>query len=347
MAVKVDESALFTALQENRVDYATMFAQKMVNGFAAKNDMISMPVVQKMALVREIMGNVTQPGRKGTLNNPDHTVWTYKERVAELKPAKVDLYLDEDMIYKLAISFLANKQLADPRDIHSLAGQQYLMAQLFKKIGKEQAAAIYRGVMGYGYDATNATTQATSMFQGGLNLFDGLGVKLLQGYATSGTGWVGDIPSGNKVSGAASTITASNILAQLTLLQDLIYNNQDLRVAEDEVGGNVFIDPVWFGYIADALDGLTYKPDQVVRPDGQGNYVFKKLSKTKIIKREYMAGAANAFWTTPDNLFYLHQDTEEDIPKMKIHEKDRGIQILIDWECNVDYADGRYIALLK
>lgn len=346
MAVKVDVSALYTGLRENREDYAVIFAQKMVNGFDAKMDMTTMPVIQKVALVRELLGNVTQPGRKGTLNNPDHTIWQYKERVAELKPAKVDLYLDEDMLYKLAISFLAKKQPADPRDIHSFAGQQYLMAQLFKKIQKEQAAAVYRGALGYGYDNTDATTQATSMFQGGLNLFDGLAIKLLQGYATSGTGAVGDIPAGNKVSGAAGSMTTSNILSELQKLQDLVYNNQDLRVAEAEVGGKVFIDPVWFGYIADALDALPYKADLVVRPDGDG-YVFKKLQNTKIVKREYMAGAGNMFWATNDNLFYLHQDTEEDIPKMKIQEKDRGIQILIDWEVNVDYADGRYIALYK
>lgn len=342
--IKVDVSALSTGLKESREDYEKIFGQKLVNGFAAKADMISMPVVQKMALVREELGNVTQPGRTGSINNPVHTLWVYKERVAELKPAKVDISLDEDQLYKLAISFLAKKQPADPRDIHSFAGQQYLMSRIFARIGKEVNNAIIKGQIGYNYDAGNP---GTSAFQGGLNLFDGLAIKLLQGYATTGTGAVGDIPAGNKVTGAAGSVTVANILTELGKLQDVVYNNQDLRVAEDEVGGTVWIDPVWFGYIADACDALPYKKDLVVEAAGNGEYRFKKLSKTRIIKREYMAGVGNMFWSTPDNIFYLHQDTEEDIPKFKIQEIGRGIQILMDWENNVDYADGRYLALYK
>lgn len=346
MAVKVDVSALSAGLKETREDYEMIFGQKLVNGFAAKDDMVSVPVVDKFALTREELGNVTQPGRTGSLNNPDHTLWTYKERIAQLNPAKVDIYMDEVQLHSLAVSFLAKKQPKDPRDIHSFAGQQYLMSRIFARINKEMANAIYKGALLTGYDDTDATTKATSVFQGGLNLFDGLKTKQLLGYATSGTGWVGDIPSGNKVSSPESTMSASVILAELKKLETLIYANQDLRVAEEEVGGSVFIDPLWFGYISDALDALTYKPDQVVYRDG-ADYVFKKLNNTRIKKREYMAGAANMFWTVNDNLFYLHQDTEEDVPQFKIQEKDRGIQILIDWEANVDYADGRYIALYK
>ncbi len=342
MAVKVDVSALAVGLQENREDYEKIFAQKLVNGFAAKGDMISMPVVQKMALVREELGNMTQPGRTGAINNPTHTLFTYKERIAELKPAKVDVYFDEVQLYKLAISFLAKKGAADPRDIHSFAGQQYLMSRVLARIGKEVNNAIIKGVAGFGYDAGDTQTA----FQGGLNLFDGLNFKFLAGYATSGPGFVGDIPAGNKVTGAAATVTAANILAELTKIQNLIYNNQDLRVAEDEVGGTLFVDPAFFGFIADALDALPYKADSVVTPSGDG-FTFKKLKKTNIIKREYCAGTDNMFWSLKDNLFYLHQDTEEDIPKIKIQEKDRGLQLLMDWENNVDYADGRYLVLYK
>lgn len=343
MGLKVNVDALSTGLKENRKDYEKIFGQKLVNGFKAKEDFVRMPVVQKAALVREELGNVTQPGRTGTINNPAHALWTYKERIAELKPAKVDISLDEDQLYKLAIGFLAKKQPADPRDIHSFAGRMYLMSRIFAKIGKEVNAAIFKGQIGYGYDADHVDTSA---FQGGLNLFDGLGLKLLTGYATSGTGWVGDIPSGNKVSGAVTTVTAANILGELTKFQDMIYANQDLRVAEEEVGAKVWVDPVLFGFIGDALDALTYKADLVVTPNGT-DYVFKKLKNTRIIKREYMAGTSNMFWSVNDNVFYLHQDTEEDIPKIKFQENGRGIQILMDWENNMDYADGRYIALYK
>ncbi|MDR6194736.1 hypothetical protein [Siphonobacter sp. SORGH_AS_0500] len=55
------------------------------------------------------------------------------------------------------------------------------------------------------------------------------------------------------------------------------------------------------------------------------------------------------FWTLNDNIFYLHADNTAngDITSIKFQEVGRGVQILMDWENSMDYADGRLIVLYK
>jgi hypothetical protein len=132
---------------------------------------------------------------------------TYKQRKATLLPAKVDVLMGEIELYNLRNSWLANKQAADPTDINSIAGRDYIMSRLFAKTAQEVNAGVFRGALGTGRDATSQDTIDAKSFQGGLNLVDGLGVKFTSGYATSGTGWVGDIPGANKVVSAATTFT--------------------------------------------------------------------------------------------------------------------------------------------
>jgi hypothetical protein len=353
MPDKIVVSNLVDNFKQKQQDYEKIFGLRLANGFAAKKDFVSLPVKQKFVLTRETIGNVTQPGRTGTINNPAHSLMTYNQRIAELSPAKADIYLDEVQLYNLSVSFLANKQPADPNDINSIAGRDYIMAQLFKKIASEQSAAIFRGAIGTGYDATNATTQASSMFQGGLNLMDGLGIHLTRGYATSGTGWVGDIPGANKVVGAATNFTKATALAELGKLLAIVKGQTQFEefVYDDDPetpGYNFFLDAAKEAAIADALDELTYKPDQLVRVSGDGDgFEFKAYPKVKIKKRRWMQGTTNIFGAPSDNLFYLHQDTASDIPSIKFQEVGRGVQILMDWQTAMNYADGRLNILWK
>jgi hypothetical protein len=342
-SIKVDVSALSVGLTESKEDYEKIFGTYMASGFDAKMDMTVQPVLDKIGLVREEIGNVTQPGRKNAINNPDHAVLSFKERIPSLKPAKVDILLDEIQLRQLAVSFIAKREPADPRDIHSIAGRQFLMSRIMKAIGAEVNRAIVRGQLGFNYDSGNSQ----SMFQGGLNLFDGLGVKFLSGFATTGVGAVGDIPASNKLPNAAASVTQANVLDELKKFATMIYETDHLYFQQEADGeASLLINPLYYQFMVNALDALTYKNDQVVQLVN-GEYQFKLLPNTKIKKRSYMMGVDNMFWSPKDNLFYLHQDTETDVPKIKVQEVGRGVQILIDWEQDVDYADGRYIGLYK
>jgi hypothetical protein len=340
----VDNSLLAASLKENKMDFEKIFSLKVRDGFAAaRRTMTPMGIDQKVSLKRDFLTNLTQPGRTGAINNSTDFI-SHKERIPELKPAKVDMYMDEVALYNLRVSFLNNLAPADVNDIYSIAGQEHIMGKVIGQIAKEVMAAVYKSALGY------AASGNTTAFQGGLNLFDGLGVKFLTGYATSGTGWVGDIPGTNKVT-AAGSLTESNVIAELKKMFELIYTTPHMYdvaisdAAEDE--NALIIPPAYFLAMVNALDALTYKSNQLVEQGLDGVYRFKALPNVKIKQETFMSGVDNMFWTPKANLFYLHSMASNDITSIKFLEQGRGVQILIDWEQNVDYADGRLIALYK
>lgn len=340
----VDNSLLAASLKERKMDFEKIFSLKVRDGFAAaKRTMTTMGIDQKVSLKRDFLTNLTQPGRTGAINNSADFI-SHKERIPELKPAKVDMVLDEVALYNLRTSFFNTIAAADENNIYSIAGQEHIMGKVIGQIGKEVMAAVYKSALGY------AASGNTTAFQGGLNLFDGLGVKFLTGYATSGTGWVGDIPGANKVTAAAS-LTESNVIAELKKMFELIYTTPHMYdvaisdAAEDE--NALIIPPAYFLAMVNALDALTYKSNQLVEQGPDGVYRFKALPNVKIKQETFMSGVDNMFWTPKANLFYLHSMASNDITSIKFQEQGRGVQILIDWEQNVDYADGRLIALYK
>lgn len=344
----VDMDALSTGLKESRKTYEEIFGLRLDDGFGAGRDFVSLPVKQKYDLVRVILSNITQPGQTNAINHAT-SFMTLKNRTGELKPGKVDLLFDETTIQKkFNTSFLAQRQPNDPKDIHSVAGQQFIMQSIMSQVGAEINAGIYSAV----WDDTTGIV-------GGTNLFDGFGFKFLKGYATSGTGFIGDIPAANKVTGAAGSVTSSNILAELTKLftaiNALAHIRQEMNnPAYAAINYSIYLPLSWKFLVDSAIDALPYKNDSVVRYDSATNtYIPKYLNRTTLKFRSWMDGTDNMFFSPDDNLFWLTEEnansgaTAESVVKLKIQEKDRGFQILLDWMSGVDYADGRFIVLYK
>ena len=331
MAV-VDVTALSENLQKDRKEYEKIFGLKMATGFAAKEDFTVMGINQEIELVRDELSNIVQPGRTGTTNFTAQAI-KQKSRIGKLMPAKVDLKLTEVELYNLRTSYLGRREPSDAKDIHSLPGRTYIMKRVFERIGKEVNRAIVKGVA------------ANTGLTGGLNIFDGLNFKFTQGYTTVVGGGVEDIPAGNKVTAPAATMTEAVILAELKKIVELILSNEDLVEYREEKAA-LFINPVWYQWILNALDSALSNGSQVVTKKGDKLF-FNALPNTEIKPRTYMIGVNNMFWTVEGNLFYLHQDVETDIPRMKFQESDRDLKIFIDFEVNVEYADGRLIVLWK
>lgn len=329
----VDVSLLSEELRKDRVTYEKFFALKMASGFDAKMDFVVLPITEEVNLVRDEMGNLTQPGATGATNFTTGGL-IHKQRIGKLRPAKVDLKFTELELKALRVSYLGKREPGDPKDINSLAGRDYIMKKVIARIGKEVNRAVVKGV-------ENAGTGA----QGGLNLFDGLSLKLTQGYATSGTGWVGDIPAGNKVTSPAATVTQANILAEINKIVTIIMSSEDL-VEYREEEASLFIPPVYLQYMIDALNASLSNGSQIVSKVGD-EYRLNLLPNTVIKPRSYMIGVDNMIWTPNGNFFYLCQDPEENVPAIKFQEQDRDLKIFIDFQISVDYADGRVIVLHK
>jgi hypothetical protein len=161
---------------------------------------------------------------------------------------------------------------------------------------------------------------------------------------------VGDIPGANKAS-AAGSFTSSNAIAELTKMFNMIWDIPSLRLVATSTDpadeNDLNLPPAYFKNMVTALDALTYKKDQLVEMGPDGVYRFKALPNVKIKYRNFLDGVDNMYWSPKANLFYLHSMASNDITSVRFQEIGRGVQVMIDWEQNVDYADGRQIALYK
>ena len=103
-------STLQTELKQYIGDYAKIYGLKLANGFDEKRngDLLVMPTVDKMPLVRDAINPILQPGKTGSVNFTNN-ILTLKNRMAQIKPFKADIKLDEVELYNWSKSFLANK----------------------------------------------------------------------------------------------------------------------------------------------------------------------------------------------------------------------------------------------
>lgn len=333
MAGFVDTSALSENLNIDKKDYEKIFGLKMASGFDAKQDMTVLGINEEVELIRDEISNITQPGRTGTTNFTQDVI-TQKSRIGKLKPAKVDLKLTEQVLYSLRTSYLGRREPGDSKDIHSLPGRTYIMGKVFQGIAKEVNRAIFKGV----------ENRATGV-QGGVNLFDGLNFKFTQGYTTVANDGVEDIPAGNKVTGAVATVSEANILGEIKKMVEVIISSETLVEYKDDDAG-LYLPPIWYQWALNALESQLSNGSQVLTKKGD-KLMINALPNTELKPRTYMIGVNNMFWTLNGNMFYLHQDVETDIPRIKFQEADRDLKIFIDFEVNVDYADGRLVVLYK
>jgi len=317
-------SLLSAKLLENIADYQRIFSLNMANGFGAKSDPLFtvLNIVDKVPLIRELSTPVVQPGRTGSTNFTNNAV-AYKERWGQLRPFKVDLKLDEKTLYAWSKTYLAKRKPTDPSDIYSMPAMDMYMGAIMKQIGKDFNSILYSGV--YNPAGTGFNDVA-----------DGLQIHLQQGYATSGTGFVGDIPAGNMTT-SATTITQANILTEINTLAMAILNGLDVPLDED---GCLCIDPLLYALMVNAVAAQLSNGSQVVYRDGAG-FRLSLLPNTMIKPQSWLKGTGKMIWTVNGNFFWLSPETSADVASIDVEKQDRAIKIYIDGEVGFNYGDGR------
>lgn len=332
MANVLTVTQLAAELTRNVADYQKIFGLKMLNGFGAKADFTVLPVLDRVALVRDTVGEVVQPGKTGTENFTDNVIGL-NNRWGETKPFKADIRISELELDSWSKLWLAKKNPNDPNDIYSFAAQEYYMSRIMASIGRSLMKTIYKGV----YNPAGGV--------GGVHIADGLKLLFAQGIATTGPGWVGDIPAA-QVATAATTINASNVVAELQKLVDIIIANETLFQYTEE-SADFFIDPVLWSALVNAYNAapLTFGSQVVSKGEGN-NFNFNLLPGTTLKPRMWLYGEQKMVWTPTGNLFWLTQDgASGDIPSIVIEARGRNLYIYIDGKVGFNYADGRVLVM--
>lgn len=314
-------------LKENIADYSQIFLLKQSNGFNIKKDRLftGFQVRDKVPLIRASSDPMVQPGRKGGAPNFKGGV-ALANREAQLLPFQANLQLDEKQIYAWSKTYLAQRTAVDSSDVYSFPAINWYMEMITKQIGKDVHGAIYKGVH---------NPEGTSH----IDITDGLDILFDQGYATSGPGFVGDIPADNMVT-AAATINQSNILSEIQTLAMRFFEVMDEPLEED---GVFALDPLHYVYMINALNAQLSNSSQIVYRDGNA-IKLSALPNVTVEPRSWLKGTNKHFLTLAGNLAVLgpEQDTE-DIPSIQIEKADRNIKIFIDGEFGINYCDGRVL----
>jgi hypothetical protein len=333
----INVSTLVEKLKENQSEYAQLFGEKFSSLAAAKADLVSLPLAEgeQMALLRDFVENISQPGKTGNMNYTT-VIATLKQRTAQLRPFKADLKFDETALAMIQKNYIGVKEPADSRDIHSLAGRSYLMGRIANKFEGEVAKGFYRAV-------ENAGTGVA----GGLNLYDGFEVLFAEGYATVASGGLKDIPDANMVTGAAAAITQTNVIAEMRKFVDMLLAAPSLEEFRFDPA-SVFIDWRILSMLSRAQEDSVGNKDAVAMKDAAGNWKLNDLPNVTLKPRSWMEGTNNMFLSVDGNLFYLYEDgVESEGPSIKFQESDRDLKIMVDANGGLNYADGRLIGLYK
>lgn len=323
----LDLTKLADKLKENIADYSKIFLLKQSNGFNVKKDRLftGFQVRDKVPLIRASSDPMVQPGRKGGTPNFKGGV-SLANRWATLLPFQANLKLDEVQIYAWSKTYMAKRKPTDSSDIYSFEAMNWYMQQVFTQIGKDVNGAIYKGV----HDPQGDSH---------INITDGLDLLFDQGVATSGAGAVGDIPTSNIITSAA-TINAGNILGELQKLGMAFFNGLDEPLEEN---GILALDPMHIVYITQALDAQVSNNSQIVYREN-GVLKLAMLPNVVIEPRSWLKGTNKQLLTLEGNLAVLGpEDTTEDIPSIDIEKADRNIKIFIDGEFGINYCDGRVL----
>lgn len=325
----LDLTKLSDKLKENVADYSKIFLLKQSNGFNVKRDRLftGFQVKDKVPLIRASSDPMVQPGRKGgTINYKGGVSLANREGV--LRPFQVNLKLDEVQIYAWSKTYLAQRTVRDSSDIYSFPAINWYMEQVTKQIGKDVNGAIYKGVLNSsGTDSVDIT--------------DGLDLLFDQGYATSGAGFVGDIPADNMVT-AATTITQANILGEIAALAMRFFEVMDEPLEED---GVLCVDPLLYALMINALNAQLSNSSQVVYRDG-ASIRLSILPNITVEPRSWLKGTSKMFITIVGNLAVLGPEgNTDDVPSIDIEKADRAIKIFIDGEFGINYCDGRMIVM--
>jgi hypothetical protein len=314
---------LSSQLKEIVEDSGLELGEKLSDGFGNMPYFTKLQTRDKIPLIADWTTSILQPGEKGTFNPTTNPV-SFKNRMGQIQPVKADLTFTEADMKAWRASYFAKVSGANPKSPYEFTFLQHVMQLLFKRIGNDIELVKYSGVLN-----TPGTTY--------LDIFDGLSIQLQQGIATTGTGWVGDIPVSNVLAYVA--LTKANILGQIELLVDKLSVANPNLIMQD---GVLLMAPEKYMMIARA-ERQTLSNGAMMFRNQSGELFLSDLPNYKVIPCNMLAGKDKLILTPGSNLFWLSNDLTNDIPSMEVEYAQRNIHVMLDFKAAINYGRGEFI----
>jgi hypothetical protein len=266
-------------------------------------------------LPRLRVANLIKKGNTGTFA-PTASALGLSSRILKVRPAKVNVQIVPEPLYKTHIANLAGRTANDPWDVPF---EQVLMNSIIDQAAHEvQKFALYKGVFGTGSD-----TAATVM--------DGL-LTIVDAAIASG-----EIPQANVVSRVA--ITSSNAVDEVEKVKLKVPSEFLLNDMNDPNNQMVCIldKKVYDLYCMDYRTTFGALPYNAEFPKG-------RIDGTDI---EFMPVTGledtNAIIITHKSNLYLGFDAQQKMSNINTQLFDYSIKVFIDWNMGINFAEGQEI----
>lgn len=267
----------------------------------------------EIPLAELVMGDILQPGGKDAFN-PIANALRFKARIGKVRPCKVDLQLTPSKIQQFYKTWLGNKAKSTPTSPYDIPLEAFIMGKIVEKMKENlRLYAAFKGV----YNPAG-TAPADTMN----------GLWTLRA-ASLGTG---EIPAINVVAGAP--ITKANAVDQFENVAEKVITHAAYSATK---------------MIALCSPAARYNYFRAYRTENQAlpyNNGFDKLyidgSQIEIVAEPGLQGSNGIMITPESNLFFLADDTQR-MDSIIVEYALRNINILIDFQCAVDFGIGDLI----
>lgn len=266
----------------------------------------------EVPLVSLIMEDILQPGQKNGFNPKEGA--KFKDRIAKVRPCKVDLTFGPERIANLWKSYIG--MISGGRiDPYKIPFEQFIFAKVVSKAKDNlQKKAVFKGV----YNKPGEDPSDT---------MDGL-IRLIQK-----AGHSGEIPAGNIVA-ATPAITDSNAVDVVKAVYNAILSNNE-ELAESPLV--CLMSPKNYNHYNECYL-QTYASSNY-------NTEFKKRTlnqeNVELISEVGLSGTNHIIITPKENLFWLTDGQSMD--NIIVEKEKRNIHLLMDFGACPDFAIGEYI----
>ena len=161
----VDLSTLDASLKHRKAKGQGLMVKKLTDGWGKVEKFKRLRVLDQIVLGSLSFASMAQPGGKGTFN-PKANVMKVAARIAQVRPAKIDLLIGEVERLQLEATYFAEIEGTNGRDPQKFMFADHIYEYAIEQAGVDTFKAVWNGVL------NGAGTNAVDICHGILKLID-------------------------------------------------------------------------------------------------------------------------------------------------------------------------------
>lgn len=156
---------LDASLQHRKAKGVALMKKKLTSGWGRLGKFRKLRVTNRIVLGSLVAESMTQPGAKGAFNAKDNVI-KIEARIAEVKPAKIDMLITEQKRLALEATYFAEVEGTDGRDPKNFFLADHIFETIIEMAGKDTMLGVWNGVL------NSSGTAATDVVNGLVKLVD-------------------------------------------------------------------------------------------------------------------------------------------------------------------------------